>query len=396
MLCQVWVCRHVVRVGRKRLLWHSFLIRLNMQKPFIVRTVYALVAFVLIVSILYFAKLLLMPLAMAGVLALVFMPVCDFLERRGMKRVFASLVCGLIFLAFMSGIIALLMWHVKNISGDLTAIGQNFSDMMGRLQEYLHQKLGLPSPKQQDLLITPPSAGTNNLSRTVTVVMSGLVTVMVTLILILVYMIMLLCQRHRFKEFCLQLAPADTQSQTKMMLLRSVRVVQHYLYGLAVVIVCLWVMYSIGFAIVGIRNAVFFAILCGLLEIVPFVGNLTGSTLTSLMALSQGGGFSMILGVLGTYALIQFVQFYIISPMVMRAQLNVNPLFTIFILIAGELIWGIPGMILAIPLLGIAKILFDNVKALQPIAYLIGREKGQPSRTPWLVRVKTWFYRGVV
>ncbi|MDP4247299.1 MAG: AI-2E family transporter [Bacteroidota bacterium] len=367
-----------------------------MQKPLIVRTVYALAAFVLIVGILYFAKLLLMPLAIAGVLALVFMPVCDLLERKGINRVFASLICGLIFLLFMSGIIALLMWHVKNISGDLTAIGQNFSDMMGRLQEYLHQKLGLPSPRQQDLLMTPPTPGTNGLSKTVAVVMGGLVNVIITLILILVYTIMLLCQRHRFKEFCLQLAPVDTQSQTKMMLLRSVRVVQHYLYGLAVVIVCLWVMYSVGFAIVGIRNAVFFAILCGLLEIVPFVGNLTGSTLTSLMALSQGGGVSMVLGVLGTYALIQFIQFYLISPMVMRAQLNVNPLFTIFILIAGELIWGIPGMILAIPFLGIAKILFDNVKILQPLGYLIGREKSTPSRIPWLVRVKTWFYGGVV
>ncbi len=105
---------------------------------------------------------------------------------------------------------------------------------------------------------------------------------------------------------------------------------------------------GIGFSLIGVKNAIFFAILCGLLEIVPFVGNLTGSTLTSLMALSQGGGWGMVTGVLCAYCVIQFIQFYIISPMVMRAQLNVNPLFTIFILIAGELMWGITGMILAI------------------------------------------------
>ncbi len=267
--------------------------------------------------------------------------------------------------------------------------------MIDRLQQYLHDKLGLTSSGQKELMGSPQPVGTGGIGKTVTVIMGGLINTIINLVLIVVYMIMLLCQRHRFKEFILQLVPADTQSQTKMILIRSIRVVQHYLFGLGIVIACLWVMYGIGFSILGIKNAIFFAILCGLLEIIPFVGNLTGSTLTSIMALSQGGGLGMVMGVLGTYALIQFIQFYIISPMVMRAQLNINPLFTIFILIAGELIWGIPGMILAIPLLGIAKILFDNIKVLQPLGFLIGREKRQPQAS-WLTRIKTRFYGGIV
>jgi predicted PurR-regulated permease PerM len=366
-----------------------------MERPLIVKTVYALLAFVLITSILYFTRLLFMPLAMAGVLALVFMPLSDLLEKKGMNRIFASLICGAVFILFMSGIIALLMWHVKNIARDLAEIGQDLSDMMDRFQQYLHEELGV-TPSKQELLPATPATGAGAIGRTVEAIMSGSMSVVINLILILVYMIMLLCQRHRFKEFFLQLAPVDTQSQTKMILLRSVRVVQHYLFGLGVVIACLWVMYGVGFSIIGVKNAIFFAILCGLLEIIPFVGNLTGSTLTSLMALSQGGGWSMVAGVLCTYCVIQFIQFYIISPMVMRAQLNVNPLFTIFILIAGELLWGITGMILAIPFLGIAKILCDNFKALQPVGYLIGREKSQlnGNHGPWLTRIKTWFYRG--
>jgi predicted PurR-regulated permease PerM len=374
-----------------------------MERPLIVKTVYALLAFVLITSILYFTKLLFMPLAMAGVLALVAMPLSDLLEKKGMNRVFASLICGLVFILFMSGIIALLMWHVKNIARDLAAIGQDFSAMMDRFQQDLHEKLGV-TPSKQELLPSAPAmgsgsglgSGSGGIGGMVEAIMSGSMSVVVNLILILVYMIMLLCQRHRFKEFFLQLAPVDTQSQTKMILLRSVRVVQHYLFGLGIVIVCLWVMYSIGFSIIGVKNAIFFAILCGLLEIIPFVGNLTGSTLTSLMALSQGGGWGMVAGVLCAYCIIQFIQFYIISPMVMRAQLNVNPLFTIFILIAGELMWGITGMILAIPFLGIAKMLCDNFKVLQPVGYLIGREKSQMNGNhgPWLTRIRTWFYRG--
>ena len=83
----------------------------------------------------------------------------------------------------------------------------------------------------------------------------------------------------------------------------------------------------------------------------------------------------MALGVLGTYALIQFIQFYIITPLIMREQVNIHPIFTIVIIIAGELVWGIPGMILAIPALGIFKIVCDHVEALHPFGYLIGHHR---------------------
>jgi predicted PurR-regulated permease PerM len=140
-------------------------------------------------------------------------------------------------------------------------------------------------------------------------------------------------------------------------------------------------MYSIGFTLVGVHTPIFFAILCGILEIIPFVGNITGSTLTCLMALSQGGGFNMVLGVLITYMLIQAIQFYVISPLVMQTQISIHPLFTIVVLFAGDLLWGISGMILAIPTLGIVKIVCDHIDYLQPFGLLLG--KNRPLKRWW-------------
>jgi predicted PurR-regulated permease PerM len=246
----------------------------------------------------------------------------------------------------------------------------------------LHDNLGIGPKKPKNLITAPGAISIGDVSRTASIAVELFIGVMIDLLLILVYMIMLLCLRPRIKEFILRLAPADQQSKTHAILARCVRVVQQYLTGMSFVIGCLWIMYSIGFSLIGVKNAIFFAILCGVLEIIPFVGNLTGSALTSLMALTQGGGTTMVLEVLLTYAFIQFIQFYIISPLVMQSQLSIHPLFTILILIAGELIWGIPGMVLAIPLLGIAKIIFDNIEKLQPLGALIGGEKIY-RRTSW-------------
>ena len=84
------------------------------------------------------------------------------------------------------------------------------------------------------------------------------------------------------------------------------------------------------------------------------------------MALVQGGGTGMVLGVIGVYAVVQFVQTYILEPLVVGTEVNLNPLFTIVALVLGEILWGIPGMIIAIPMLGIVKIVCDNIEGLKP------------------------------
>jgi predicted PurR-regulated permease PerM len=137
-----------------------------------------------------------------------------------------------------------------------------------------------------------------------------------------------------------------------------------------------------------VKNAVFFAILCGSLEIVPFVGNLAGSLITIVMSLAQGAGMEMVIGIVITYSIVQFVQSYILEPLIVGRVVNLHPMFTIIGIVAGEFIWGIAGMVLAIPLLGITKIVCDQIEPLQPYGFLLGDER-KSSRTV-IDKVKQW------
>ena len=345
-----------------------------------VKIVYTNLAIVLTTIILYFGKPVFMPLAVAGVLALVFMPFCRWLERQGIGPVFASILCGIIFALVITGVILFITYYFKQMATDMSGVMQTISGYDHTIRQYLHDRFGVKGLAKESALPIPLSTEAGGLSRIATSVMGVAISVVINMALILIYMIMLLCIRGQVKLFILKLVRPEHRNETRAIITRSAKVVQRYLLGLSFVIVCLWIMYTIGFSLIGVHNALFFAILCGLLEVVPFVGNITGSTLTSIMALSQGGGMGMVLGVLGTYALIQFIQFYIITPLVMREQVNIHPIFTIVILIAGELVWGIPGMILAIPALGIAKIVCDHVEALHPFGYLIGHHRKRKDR----------------
>jgi predicted PurR-regulated permease PerM len=75
---------------------------------------------------------------------------------------------------------------------------------------------------------------------------------------------------------------------------------------------------------------------------------------------------------------------------VVGGNIQLSPLAVIVALVVGGLIWGVAGMVLFIPFLGIAKIIFDHVPTLHPYSYLVGDEEENSGSSP-LDKVKGWF-----
>lgn len=357
------------------------------------KSIAVLLLFILTIGSLYIAKEFLVPVALAGILAMLLIPLGKWLEKKGLNRGWASLLCILIMLLVVTGIVTLLSFQIAGISEDMSGVQQRLAKMGGQVTTYISNTLGVSAEKQKELLQKQQSSASGNSGAAVTAVTGSLLNGLVNIVLVLVYIFLMMFLRNRFKQFVLKLVPDPDKKNAETILFESSNVARQYMSGLALMIGCLWVLYGIGFSIVGVKHALFFAILCGLLEIVPFIGNLTGTGLTVLMVTTQGGGSSMILGVIGTYLVIQFVQTYILEPLVVGAEVNINPFFTILVIVAGESIWGIPGMILALPLTGIMKIVFDRIPALQPYGYLIGEDKKPDKEGSTIEKIKGWFSR---
>lgn len=338
---------------------------------------------------LYFAKPFLVPVAFAGLLSMLFLPISRKLERRGVSRGIATLLCILMLLAVVAAIIALLAWQVSNLAEDAGQMEQRLTQMVNQLKQAISSSLGI-SPEQQKQIFQQQGQGAGGASKMVTGFMGSVMSFLVDALLVVVYIFLFMFFRRHLKTFILKLVPENEKRNAQGIIHDTQEVAQQYLSGLGMMIACLWVMYGIGFSIIGVKNAIFFAILCGLLEIVPFVGNLTGNALTILMVITQGGGMNMVIGVLITYAIVQFLQTYILEPLVVGAEVNINPLFTILVIVLGELVWGIAGMVLAIPMLGIVKIICDHIEPLKPYGFLIGESK-KKKKSGVVEKVKGWF-----
>lgn len=353
------------------------------------KAIQVLFFFFLVIAGLYFAKPFLVPVAFAGLLSMLFLPISRKLERRGVNRGLATLICILILVGVIAGIIALLVWQVTDLASDAGNMEQRLTQMVTQFKQQISSTLGI-SAEQQQKFFEQQQQGSGGAGKMVTGFMGYIMGFLVDLILVLVYIFLFMFFRSHLKAFILKLVPQQDKRNAQQIIHDTQEVAQQYLGGLGMMIVCLWIMYGIGFTIVGVKNAIFFAILCGLLEIIPFVGNLTGNALAILMVITQGGGMNMVVGVLVTYAIVQFLQSYILEPLVVGAEVNINPLFTILVIVLGELVWGVPGMVLAIPLLGIVKIICDHVEPLKPYGFLIGENKKKKS-SGFTEKIKGWF-----
>lgn len=338
----------------------------------------------LVVSGLYFAQEFLIPLCIGGILATLFLPFCNWVEKKKIPKgiaVFISLL-GLLILIFL--LVWLLGYQISALVDDFEILKEKAIEAGTKIQKYVFDTLNISIKEQYKILKNEqPSYG--NLFQ---IMLGSMTSLFSNLILILVYFIFLLYYRSHIKNFLVQLVTKPKQAKMQEIIQKVAQVSQQYLIGLSKMIFLLWVMYGIGFSVLGIENAIFFAILCGVLEIVPFVGNITGTTLTVLVAAMNGTDANVLLGIIIVYGTVQFIQGWVLEPLIVGSQVKINSLFTILALIIGELIWGIPGIILAIPLTAMFKIVCDYIEPMKPYGFLIGEIETPKKEIGFIEKIK--------
>lgn len=343
-----------------------------------------LVIFLVFIA-LYFGKEFFMPLFIGAILAALFLPLCKWFEFKKWPKSIAVLMCLLALLLVIFGLFSLVGWKITDLVADIGKIKVQAIDKGLQIQNYIFKNLNISIKEQYEIL----NAEKPSVSNLLDVLFGSITSIFSNFILVLVYFVFLLYYKTHIRNFILKLPTKSERSEMEDVIDKSTHISQQYLLGLFKMIGCLWIMYGIGFSIIGVENAIFFAILCGLLEIVPFVGNLVGTTITVLIASINGGDLTLIIGILVVYAIVQFIQGWVLEPLIVGAQVKINSLFTIIALVVGEIIWGIPGIILAIPTTAIFKIVCDHVDSMKPYGFLIGEIEVPKKEIPIVDKLKT-------
>lgn len=147
------------------------------------------------------------------------------------------------------------------------------------------------------------------------------------------------------------------------------RILAAYVRGQLLIALCMAVLYAIGFALLGVPAWAGIAALAGLLNAIPYVGTFLGLALATAFTLADGGGFWRVGGIVGVFVLVQSIESYILTPRILGRRLSLHPMAVFLGLLIGGKLFGLLGIVLAVPTIAVAKVFLKFLRELYTGSY---------------------------
>lgn len=330
-----------------------------------------LLGIVLVLFLLSYGRFIFMPMAYAALLAMLLEPVCGWFERHKFNRLMAIL-CSMILLALaLGGIISLLSFQLVQFADRLPEANERIQAVSGDILQFFEKQFNLSPNRQVQFLERGLETLINKSGQYLTTALGATTSVFTTLGLLPFFVFFMMYYKKMYRTFLHRALEGKNQAIDSV--IDSIQnVTQNYIVGMIMVITILAVLNAIGLWIVGIEHALFFAVFASVLAIIPYIGIIIGSLPAIIFALLFSNSLFDPLAVIGVFAVVQFLEGNFITPNVVGSSVSINPFMALLALLLGGKLWGISGMILFVPFLGILKCIFDQVEALKPYGYLLG------------------------
>ncbi len=347
-----------------------------------VRASILLVGFYVLVSMLWLAQDMLLPVIYALILGLLLSPVVSFLVRRGVRRFLAILIVLLLTLLLVSGLVMLLVSQASVLRDNIPELKQKFSLMVAGFTDWLSTYFQISHESLSGWYDKGKAELTENQGTLMGSTISSVGGVLGATFLTPVYLFMVLFYQRHLVTFIHRLFGASRIEEVTTFLQNTRTIVQGYLVGLFLEFLILAALNILGLWILGIKFFFLLGILGAFLNIIPYLGGIIGVILFMIIALlTKTPDYVLYVALL--YSIIQFIDNNLIVPRVVGAKVKLNALVSLFAVIAGAALWGIPGMLLSIPLTAILKLLFDQMKGMKAWGFLLGESE---ETTPALKR----------
>ncbi len=345
---------------------------MNQPLPFIARFAFALMAVTILVYWLLVLQDILVPFFISIILSMSIFPIANWLENKGLGRVWAVTLTLILFSVMAGVIVWLASTQIANFGEMLPQLQAKFSVWGNKIQSWAENIFHVGKKAQIAKL---RQYGTGMLSSGGSIFSTALATtgnVLGNMLLIPIYMFFLLYYRDFFKMFFYKVFQSTNRSKIDIVLSKIYVAVHGYLTGLVTVTLIVGTLNTIGLLILGIDYAVFFGFLAAALLVIPFIGILIGSILPIIIALITKDSPMYAVGVAGVFVFVQFLEGNFITPQIVGSKISINGMVAIIALLLGSALWGISGMALSLPTIAILKVIFDNVDELKPYGYLMG------------------------
>ena len=352
--------------------------------PFYIKIPAILVGLIAAVYILLALGDILIPVAFSVLIAILLNPLCARFEVV-MPKIPAILLTLLIACLVLAGLFYFLSTQISVFLERLPLLKQKLTILLQQLQQWTKSEFGFNIQKQVSALTASLNSGGGDMLKST---VGPVLTFISVVLLIPTYVFLLLFYKPLILDFLFQIFSEKHSLRVAEILSETKGAVQSYMQGLMIETVIVCVLNSVALLLIGVPSAIVIGVIGGILNLIPYIGGLIAIALPVLMVTITRDGFSGQLAVIGAYLVIQFFDNNILMPRVVSSKVQVNALISIVGVLMGGALWGVSGMFLSIPLIGVLKIVFDRVEGRQPWGSLLGSEV--PSEHIGLVWQKRW------
>lgn len=341
--------------------------------PFINRLSNTLVSIALILLLMYLGKSILIPLSFACLFAILLMSPCNRLEKIGLSRGIAAMISLIIAIAIVFFVLYFISSQILSFREELPALGAQLYAAINNLEEWVQKTFHVSAKNMNEFLKSATSETLSNTSTIVTTTFASVSSTLIYIVLIPIYTFLLLLYRNLVVNFFIKSFSEEHSPRVYAILEKTRHVIKSYVVGLCIEMVTVAALVFIGFLILGVRYALLLAVITAVLNLIPYIGIFTACVLSLLISFTTNGAATL-LGVAIVIFIVHLTDSNILLPKIVGSKVKINALVTILGVLVGHMIWGIPGMFLAIPIIAILKVVFDGVESLAAWGLLLGDE----------------------
>lgn len=342
------------------------------------RFVLTLLAVVLCITVLYFGRDLILIGMVSGILAFLLLPMARGLER-WLPRWAGAMIATLTVMVVVLGLFFFLGWQLSRFGQDLPQLRTSFAEKGMEVQRWVEAHSAFSRREQVQWFNEHLSDISTWGGKAAMEIFSSTGSTLTLIVPIPIFMFLFLLMKDRFRTFFAKLGSTRDGAVLEVMV-RISELSRKYLRGVLTVAVIFGTLASTGFLLLGLKYAIVLGFVLAILNIIPYVGALVGAMLPIILALVTKDSTVYALGALAVCLVVQFLDNNFITPKIVGSSVSINPLASLVALLGFGALWGVAGMVLAIPITGMLKVICDSVPSLHAWGYILGEDIETPQK----------------
>lgn len=341
--------------------------------PFTARLTFTLFSIILIIYIAHVGSGIIVPLMFAMLIAIMLLPVVHRLEKWHIPRGLAAIIGVLLFIIAILLVMLLLGKQMESFISDFPQLQQKLMTVIDSTQDWVNTKFHINSSTQMNYVEKAMMGTLGTATSFISQTFLSVSSLLVFIVFVFLYAFFILFYRRLLVSFLIKMFQEQHREKLLTVIASTRSIIKSYVGGLMIEMVIVAALNTALFLILGIKFAILLGVMAAIFNIIPYVGILTAAVLIILVTLATGTPIQALQAGVALF-LVHLLDSNVLFPSIVGSKVKINALITIIGVVLGNMLWGIPGMFLAIPTIAIIKIICQNIEEMQPWAILLGDE----------------------